>query len=75
MGEQKIDAIYIEPGSSMFYFTGVRWGNSERTFGVVIPARGELACLHPACVTMAASRACRSDGSSHHIAVHSETLR
>src|SRR6185369_13931894 len=25
MGEQKLDAIYLEPGSSMFYFTGMRW--------------------------------------------------
>src|SRR6266550_483916 len=25
MSEQKIDAIYLEPGSSMFYFTGMRW--------------------------------------------------
>jgi Xaa-Pro dipeptidase len=32
----------------MFYFTGVRWGNSERTFGVVIPAKGELAWVTPA---------------------------
>lgn len=28
MAEQKIDAIFIESGSSMFYFTGVRWGAS-----------------------------------------------
>jgi Xaa-Pro dipeptidase len=32
----------------MFYFTGVRWGNSERTFGVVIPAKGDLAWVTPA---------------------------
>jgi Xaa-Pro dipeptidase len=31
----------------MFYYTGVRWGNSERTFGVVIPAKGELAWVTP----------------------------
>src|SRR5437588_6912428 len=47
MGEQKIDAIYLEPGSSMFYFTGVRWGTSERMFAVVIPQRGELAWVCP----------------------------
>src|SRR5690348_264903 len=29
MVENKIDAIYLESGSSLFYFTGVRWGNSE----------------------------------------------
>ncbi|PYS63300.1 MAG: metallopeptidase, M24 family protein [Acidobacteria bacterium] len=47
MGERKIDAIYIEPGSSMFYFTGVRWGTSERMFAAVIPQRGELAWICP----------------------------
>ena len=31
----------------MFYFTGMRWGLSERMFGVVIPARGELAWVCP----------------------------
>lgn len=47
MVENKIDAIYIESGSSMFYYTGVRWGASERMFSVVIPARGELAWVCP----------------------------
>ncbi|NOT60996.1 MAG: aminopeptidase P family protein [Acidobacteria bacterium] len=43
MVENKIDAIYLEGGSSLFYFTGVRWGNSERMFAAVIPAKGEIA--------------------------------
>jgi len=47
MGEQKIDAIYLEPGSSMFYYTGMRWGTSERMFALVIPQRGELAWVCP----------------------------
>ncbi len=47
MSEQRIDAVYIEPGSSMFYFTGMRWGLSERMFGLVIPARGEIAWVCP----------------------------
>jgi Xaa-Pro dipeptidase len=42
-----IGAIFLEGGTSMFYYTGVRWGNSERTFGVVIPAKGELAWVTP----------------------------
>ena len=29
MREKRIDAIYIEPGSTMFYYTGMRWGTSE----------------------------------------------
>ena len=47
MGEQKIDAIYLEPGSSLFYFTGMRWGTSERMFALVIPQSGELAWVCP----------------------------
>jgi Xaa-Pro dipeptidase len=47
MRDQRIDAIYIEPGSSMFYYTGMRWGTSERMFALVIPARGEIAWVCP----------------------------
>jgi len=47
MTENGISAMFLEGGSSMFYYTGVRWGNSERTFGVVIPAKGELAWVAP----------------------------
>jgi Xaa-Pro dipeptidase len=47
MAEQKIDAIFIEGTSSCFYFVNMRWGQSERTFGVVIPAKGEVAYVCP----------------------------
>jgi Xaa-Pro dipeptidase len=47
MTENGISAMVLEGGTSMFYYTGVRWGNSERTFGVVIPAKGELAWVTP----------------------------
>jgi Xaa-Pro dipeptidase len=47
MKENKIAAIYLEPGSSMFYLTGMRWGLSERMFGLVIPARGEITWVCP----------------------------
>ena len=47
MVENGIDAMLLEGGTSMFYYTGVRWGNSERTFAVVIPARGEIAWVTP----------------------------
>lgn len=47
MTENNISAMFIEGGSSLFYFTGTRWGNSERPFGVVIPAKGELAWVTP----------------------------
>ena len=47
MAEHAIDAVIMEPGSSMFYFTGVRWGLSERPFALVIPRRGDLAYVTP----------------------------
>lgn len=47
MAEHKMDAVYVEPGSSMFYFTGMRWSTSERMFALVIPQRGELAWVCP----------------------------
>ena len=47
MAANHIDAIYLEGGSSLFYFTGVRWGLSERPFIAVIPAKGELAWVCP----------------------------
>ena len=47
MAEHHIDAVYIEPGSSMFYYTGMRWSTSERMLALVIPQRGELAWVCP----------------------------
>jgi len=47
MGEQKLDAIYLESGTSMYYFTGMRWGQSERMFALVIPAKGDVAWVCP----------------------------
>jgi Xaa-Pro dipeptidase len=47
MAQHKIAATILEGGSSMFYFTGVRWGLSERPFVCVLPAKGELAWVCP----------------------------
>ena len=47
MAEHHIDAMMLEGGSSLFYFTGVRWGLSERPFVGIIPAKGELAYVCP----------------------------
>ena len=48
MAEQKIDGIFMEGTTSCFYFANMRWGQSERTFGLVIPAKGEVAYVCPA---------------------------
>jgi len=47
MAEAKMDAIFLEGTTSCYYFTGMRWGQSERTFGVVIPAKGAIAYVCP----------------------------
>ena len=47
MAENRLDAIMVEGGTSLFYFTGVRWGQSERPFVAVIPAKGEFAWVCP----------------------------
>jgi Xaa-Pro dipeptidase len=47
MTEHKIDALLLEPGSSLVYFTGVQWGLSERPFAAVLPAKGALAYICP----------------------------
>lgn len=48
MQEQGIEAILIEPGSSMRYYTGVRWSLSERTFAMVLTTSGAPAWVCPA---------------------------
>src|SRR5579863_7739859 len=47
MSDAKLDAIFMEGTTSCFYYTGMRWGQSERTFGVVIPANGTLCYVCP----------------------------
>jgi len=40
MAEAKIDALLLTGGTSMVYFTGMQWGNSERLTGVIVPVKG-----------------------------------
>lgn len=47
MADEKLDAIFMEGTTSMFYFANMRWGQSERTFGLIIPAKGEVAYVCP----------------------------
>jgi Xaa-Pro dipeptidase len=48
MRAQKIAALLVESGSSLEYFTGVRWHRSERTTAAVIPASGTVLIVTPA---------------------------
>ncbi len=47
MTKLKIDAILIEPGSAMLYFSGISWWRSERLTALVIPREGEIAVVTP----------------------------
>ena len=47
MKEFGYQAVVLEPGPAMVYLTGVRWGKSERTFAVVLPAQGEPVWVLP----------------------------
>ncbi len=42
-----IGAVLIEPGSSLLYFTGVRWGRSERLTAAILPVEGEPCIVTP----------------------------
>lgn len=47
MHDNKIGAVVMEGGTSLFYFTGTRWPASDRTMAWVLPARGEPAWIVP----------------------------
>jgi len=47
MHTNDIGALLIEPGSSLIYFTGVRWSRSERLTAAVLTREGEVAIITP----------------------------
>ena len=47
MLENGIGAIFLEPGTSSFYYTGFKTWISERMIALVIPAKGDLAWITP----------------------------
>ena len=44
----KFDALFFAPGTSLYYFTGIRWGLSERLLGLLIPRTGYPIIVVPA---------------------------
>ena len=48
MRANKLDAICLAGGANLLYFTGVRWGNSERLFMAVLPQKGRMFWVSPA---------------------------
>lgn len=45
--ENKMQALILDAGTGMTYFTGMRWGRSERTMVAIIPAKGEVFYICP----------------------------
>ncbi|TPV96931.1 MAG: aminopeptidase P family protein [Myxococcales bacterium FL481] len=48
MEQHGLDAIYVDAGTNLYYFTGTRWGRSERMVGALIPREGEIEYIAPA---------------------------
>jgi len=48
MGEHGMDAIFVDAGTTLDYFAGLRWWNSERTMGMLLPKAGGPVYIVPA---------------------------
>jgi Xaa-Pro dipeptidase len=48
MRENNLDAIVLAQGTSLRYFSGIRWEGGERLFAMVLPAKGEAFFVSPA---------------------------
>jgi Xaa-Pro dipeptidase len=47
MAANNMDAIIMEGGTSLNYFTGAKWGRSERLFAMILPLKGEPIFVAP----------------------------
>jgi Xaa-Pro dipeptidase len=48
MTESRLDAILLMEGTSLNYFTGIRWWGGERLFAALVPAKGPAFFVCPA---------------------------
>ncbi|WP_218331089.1 M24 family metallopeptidase [Hydrotalea lipotrueae] len=48
MASNQIQALILDAGTSLNYFTGIRWWPSERTMVAIIPVKGEVTYVSPA---------------------------
>jgi len=48
MSENSLDAVVMMEGTSLRYFTGMRWWGGERMFALVLPAKGAAFYVCPA---------------------------
>ena len=47
MQEQNIPALYLNAGTNLFYFTGLKWNASERMVGALLFPNGKLIYIAP----------------------------
>ena len=43
----RFDALYLTPGTSLEYFSGIRWGPSERLLALLLPRQGDPLLVGP----------------------------
>jgi len=48
MRANRLGAVFMESGTSLYYFTGTRFSAGDRLFGLLLPARGEPLWIVPA---------------------------
>jgi Xaa-Pro dipeptidase len=44
----RFDALYVTPGTTLAYYTGIRWWASERLLALLLPRQGDPALVCPA---------------------------
>lgn len=47
MREQGVCALYLDAGTNLHYFTGLKWYKSERMVGAILPVEGGLEFIAP----------------------------
>lgn len=47
MKEQGVSALYLDAGTNLHYFTGLKWYKSERMVGAILPVQGGLEFIAP----------------------------
>ena len=47
MAENRIDALMLMSGTSLAYFTNIRWWGGERLFALILPAKGQTFFVCP----------------------------
>ena len=48
MVSANVDALLVEPGPSLMYFSNIAWGRSERLFAMLLPQKGDAIFISPA---------------------------